>query len=262
MVGGLPDSLAQLNTTFTTINVMAVWTEAYECHLSKLPVNCQRSSATSQKVKDRIDESIRNTKQAFTNSQVGGTVNLVLKSLMPAFVETGLRSDLGRMNRCEIGTPTAGLCYWRDRMNANVVVAFTANGGDSGLAFKGPDTRLRSTALGKASSVWTMAHEIGHLLGCRDERRLENACDKVSKPNNWYGYRSPDRQYRDLMSNNCQARQQDCGMTLTKDHACTRMPHYGDPDIRWNGVRTGSSTECCACRIREVIHKMLLPHSR
>merc|ERR1712129_164916 len=149
----------------------------------------------------------------------------------------------------------------RDNYNAHITVAFTAGTGVGGVARKGPDRRFRSAALGRGASDWTLAHEVGHLFGCREGRQAEENFGRTGSCTStatWFGYRSSDSRWRDIMAYSCTPvlREFDCSINKTLTRVCELMPHYGDPKIKYNGVPTGSSTCKCAVQMRLALPKM------
>lgn len=245
------------STSTTKINIMVVWTRRYECHHSGRPTGCIPDSGTTAKVRATIDRSIANANKAFANSNIGGTLNVVRVARHRGFGETNITEDMNQMNRCEI----QDLCTHRDNSNAHITVAFTWGGGLSGVArMGGGDRRFRSAALGRAASDWTLAHEVGHIFGCREDRQSNrrNEANSCTSSQTWFGYRSPDSKWRDIMSLNCVPGQFDCSINKDLTERCRLMPHYSDPNIRYNGIKTGSAQCNCAAQMRTALPKMTL----
>jgi hypothetical protein len=199
-------------------------------------------------VREFIDESIRNFQAALRNSQIGATARLVHARRHNQFPEDGMTADMNRMNRCEI----RNLCQLRDTHRAHVTVALTLNRGVRGNARMGPDPRFRSTTLGPAATTWTIAHEVGHIMGCRDDRHGAGGCGSSET---WFGHRTSDFRWRDIMSHECNLNSDSCSARVTR--RCEMMPHYGDPNIRFNGIRTGSAQNNCAARIRSGLNTLM-----
>lgn len=246
------------STSTTIINIMVVWTRRYECHHSGEPTGCIPNSTTTAKVRAKIDRSIANANRAFANSQIGGRLNAVRIARHRGFGETNITEDMNQMNRCEI----RNLCTHRDNSKAHITVAFTYGGGLTGVARQGGgDRRFRSAALGRGASDWTLAHEVGHIFGCREDRQSTTQLRGsqsvgCTSDQTWFGYRSPDSKWRDLMSLNCVPGRFDCSINRELTERCRLMPHYSDPNIRFNGIRTGSAQCNCAAQMRVALPLM------
>lgn len=278
-----PESLAEADSALTYVDIMVVWTRAFECGHSGKAWTCSTDSNTQAKVVQRVDRSIANANTALRNSNINGRLRLVRKARHFNFVENrvagtsgGMRGDLGKMNRCEI----SGFCNVRDNARADITVAFTVGGGASGMALFGPDRRYNNAIVALSGGEWTLAHELGHLFGCREDRGSTPAADACSTTQTYFGYRTPDSLHRDLMSLNCLAPtgrasstsgwrdnndKYDCTIGRARPRECKRMNHYSDPDIWYNAsttagvnkwIRTGDSKSCCACRIRSQLSRL------
>lgn len=246
-VEDLSESVAELNMSATayTLNLMVIWTDAYECHLSFKTSSCEMTTATRAKVILRIGKYTNFLNVVLKNSNIDATARRVYTKRLN-FEESGLTNDMNKMNRCEI----PNFCEIRGEKLAHLAVAFTANGGNAGQARKGPDARWRSATIGKAGTRETFVHEIGHIFGNRENRNDEPG-DNCIGSKTYFGYRSPDFKYRDIMSWQCIVGTYDCGVKVTKD--CERIPHFGDPAIKYEGYKTGSATECSACQMRKAL---------
>lgn len=253
------ESLTELNKTYAyTLNMMLVWTDAYECHVSgKLP-GCSLSATTKDTADRKVMKSFARLKVIFSNSNIDANVVYVYKNRHSKFVESEakprLENNMNRMNRCEI----PGLCSLVTDTKAHIVVAFTGSGGLTGVARRGPDARYRSVALGKGHSVWTLAHEVGHIFGNYEDRQSESASSSCTSSATFYGYRTQDSRYRDVMSHLCVVGQYDCSLGKKITRECQIMPYFGDPALRYlapDGTRvpTGSATECSACQMRKAL---------
>ncbi|MDZ7369441.1 MAG: zinc-dependent metalloprotease [candidate division KSB1 bacterium] len=74
-----------------------------------------------------------------------------------------------------------------------------------------------------AAGAWTFAHEIGHLQGCRHDK----AADKCNDPYpHGHGYFLPNTNWRTMMAVG----------------SGTRIQHWSNPNIFYQGVRTGDTT--------------------
>jgi hypothetical protein len=257
--GDDPASFAESNTSATQLNMMVVYTKKWECVHSGLNINCNPNQAARRKARDKINRSVANLQAAFKNSKIGATIKVVRIQRMGGFTERRVVDDMNMMNRCEI----TNLCDLRDQYKAHITVAFISAGGTRGNARKGPDRRFRSAAMGRGATDWTLAHEVGHLFGCREGRQAEadagsnSAC---TDSQTWYGYRSSDSKWRDIMAYECQPvlKEYDCSIKKVLTRECALMPHYGDPNIRYNEVRTGSATCKCAVQMSAAVPKMTL----
>lgn len=229
---------------------MVIWTKDFETH-----------KGSAFKAKSFIKKSIAAAQTAFSKSKIGATIEVVHMARDDRFIQTGVEADMRLMNQCK----KTNFCETRSKVKAHIAVAFTSKGGLSGAAFKGPNPSLRSAVLGKAASTNTLAHEIGHLFGCKEDRQTEEddnlSTDPCTNTFKGFGYRSSDSKWRDLMSMNCVVGKYDCSIRKKIATKCKLMEgHYGDPDIKYNGVPTGSKKNCCACHMRDsvdtIVNKM------
>jgi hypothetical protein len=139
------------------VRVLVLWTQA--------------AANVEANINNRITEAIEQTNQAYTNSQVGGTLNLVLAgSQQINFVESsGIQTDVDRL------AATPAVQALRSSARADLVVLLTdANNYDSfgvvqaiGPSFNGAYTIVQTSAA--TGGRYTFAHEVGHLFGARHD---------------------------------------------------------------------------------------------
>jgi hypothetical protein len=142
--------------TNSEVRVLVLWTQAAE--------NIEAN------INNRIALCLAQTNQAYLNSQVGGTLNLVLAASQRInFTETWGTNDINVI----ANNPVAQ--NLRTVNQADIVVLLTngANyGGLFGAAFLGPNN-TRAYALVQTNAAtggrFTFAHEVGHLFGARHD---------------------------------------------------------------------------------------------
>jgi hypothetical protein len=114
---------------------------------------------------------------------------------------------------------------WRNESKADVVCLLVANAHLGGLAYpmSVPNASAESTAyavvnLGSASQTWSLVHEIGHLFGCFHE---DDGGKLYALP---HAFPDPVR-WKTVM--------------FRLRTAGDRIPYFSNPDVSFNGCRTG-----------------------
>jgi hypothetical protein len=131
----------------------------------------------------------------------------------------------------------------RDEKRADIVGLIIHNPTGCGLSTRiGPDSDQAFFIVHHACAAVTMsiAHEIGHILGARHDRFVD---DNNSPYAYGHGYVNGGK-WRDLMSY-----KQGCG-------GCARIPYWSNPRIMYNGEPTGTAAADNARLILELAERV------
>jgi hypothetical protein len=215
-----PLSLPQLDSG-DTIDVMVVYTDDV--------------ALASFSIASEIQLAIDETNVSYQNSGINQRLRLV-DTVEVNYAEAGnMNADLN----C-ITSPSDGCLdsahTWRDNAGADMVSFWVENGGPyCGIAWL--MTTVSSSFESNAFSVvarqcatgnYTFGHELGHNMGAHHDRYVTSG--QGAYPHS-YGYvYTPDR-WLTIMAYNRECT--DLGFF------CTRIQHWSNPDINYNGVPTG-----------------------
>lgn len=126
----------------------------------------------------------------------------------------------------------------RDRYRADVALMIVDDNNGCGLAAGVAPAAERAFAVthhGCAATTYSLAHEIGHIIGARHDKGYD---DKVTPFAFGHGYVN-GKKWRTMMSY-----EQSCG-------GCPRLPLWSNPDVRVGGVPAGDEFSNNARVIRE-----------
>ncbi len=187
-------------------------------------------------VQTRIALGVSETNTAFANSGITSQLRLVGAELV-TYTESG---DLGLDLERFADTADGFMDTVHSRRNAlgadlAVLVVGSTAGGACGIGYV--MTSLSSTFASNAFTVtaypcispnYTFAHELGHNMGSAHAPE-----DGASQPSLYpysFGYKHPGNLFRTVMAYNCPSN-------------CTRVLHFSNPGVNYNGATTGSSTQ-------------------
>lgn len=204
----------------STIDIMVVYTAA-----------AVTGSGGDAAMRAKIDKAIAEANNAFVNSKIDTKLNLV-RAQQVAYSESGnMGTDLSRLQNKTDGYMD-DVHSLRETYKADLVSLVVENAGGGGVAGIGyVMTSVTNgfkayafTTVGRkyTGSYNTMAHEIGHNLGCAHDR--QNSSSPAAYPYS-YGYRFTANgvQYRDIMAY----------------APGTPIPYFSNPGVLYLGAATG-----------------------
>jgi hypothetical protein len=133
-----------------------------------------------------------------------------------------------------------------DDIHAEAVGAVTSFGD----ALSAADSAYTVIEAGSVIGPWfSFSHEIGHLFGCRHERRLEcmqlgddsglpDAHGWVIDKNGWFGLFGLMGEFNTIMAV-CNRGAEEEGNLAAGVNGNPRITHFSNPNVRWAGKRTG-----------------------
>ena len=181
-------------------------------------------------LRDLIELEFADANQAFVNSNINATLTLA------GFIEI---SDYGTENNLydmlARDDNFARMDEAKEKYDADLVHFFGENlGWVCGIAYYSanssgwvdPEFGVGATASSCLGSL-TFAHEVGHNLGARHDRYVENG----GTSDYAYGYVDLENEFQTLMSyrDNCS----------DNGKSCTEITHFSNPDINYNDQPTG-----------------------
>ncbi len=171
--------------------------------------------------------------QAYSNSNMTTRLNLV-HSVLTNYIESGdMGTDLGRLSATNDGFMDE-LPRVRDAYGADLVTLIEADAQYCGIGYL--MTTLSTSSAPWAFSVvshacatgyYSFAHEIGHNQGAHHD--VANAGGAATIYPYAHGYQAPNSAFRTVMAYNCPG-------------GCTRIQHFANPNVLYNGLPTGEPT--------------------
>jgi hypothetical protein len=199
--------------------------------------------AYTRDAEDLLALAIDETNTTFRNSGLG---NITLRLVYSQAVNYDTTSDdqFTHLYTMVDGLgPFADVKRLRNEKRADIVGLIIDNPKGCGLSTRvGPDSDEAFFVVHHACATITLsiAHEIGHILGVRHDRFM----DQASKPFVYgHGYVN-GRKWRDIMSYN-----EGCG-------GCPRIPYWSNPRISFNGEPTGTPASDSARVILELAERV------
>jgi len=177
-----------------------------------------------------IIQAVAETNQAYANSGINPRLNLV-HSARTNYTESGdISTDLSRLRATADGYMDE-LHTMRDNYGADLVTLIGDALNYCGFAYR--MTNLSASFASSAFSVvhrscatghYSFAHELGHNQGAHHDP--DNGSGAIYTYA--HGYRDPLNKFRTVMAFNCSSN-------------CTRVGHFSNPDILYNGTPTGDA---------------------
>lgn len=179
-----------------------------------------------------IIQAVAETNQAYTNSGMSTRINLV-HSVETNYTTSGsMLTDLGRLRNTNDGHMDE-IHQLRDQYGADLVSLIDKQSGYCGLAYRmsGLSPFFASSAFSIvnhscATGYYSFGHELGHNQGLHHDPAAAGGSSSVYQYA--YGYQDPYGAFRTVMAYNCPG-------------GCTRINHFSNPNILYNGEPTGDA---------------------
>lgn len=176
--------------------------------------------------RELIDLAIEGANQSFASSGVTNVRLRLVNAYQTGYVESGTHFDHVFRLADKGDGYMEEIHVLRDKYQADVVVLIVDDTNGCGLAAgiaPGPDRAFAVVHYECAATTYSLAHEVGHILGARHEVTYDDATEPFS-----YGHGFVfGTSWRTIMSSG-----DDCG-------GCTRLPIWSSSRIRVGGVPAG-----------------------
>ncbi len=205
-----------------TTNVLVVYTPAAQSAHGNIPLLAQLAVAQAN--------------QAYDNSEVDNLRLNLMGARQVTYTETnswtgGFPTDLVRLQTQGDGFMDV-VHSWRAELGADIVVLITGSlppglGGSATSIMANSSNAFAVLLWNLAVSDFVFAHEVGHLQGARHNPEV----DSNSSPFSYgHGTTRPWWNYRTIMAYDC-------------NNGCPRVTHFSNPDVKYNGRRTGDNNK-------------------
>jgi len=209
----------------STIDVLVAYTPA-----------ARNSRGGTAGIKAMIDLAVAETNQAYLNSQIHTSLNLVMAAEV-SYVESGdIGTDLFRLQDKTDGVMEA-VHSWRDEYKADLVtliVYYPPAYKIAGVAFLMTELNpgfesfaFSVVSADYATGYYTFGHELGHNMGSAHDRGA-NPGDSLFDYS--FGYQAPNQAFRTIMAYPC-------------PNNCPRILFFSNPDVSYQGQPTGIDYE-------------------
>jgi hypothetical protein len=215
-VAPFPDAERQaLETKQITIDVMLLYTNNAAKHYIRNPV-------------DLMALSIEQANETFRNSGLGNISLRLVHSQAIDYDETGADQFTVLYQMVDGGGPFKEVKKLRNEKRADIVGLIISDPNGCGLSTRvgaDADDAFFVVHHSCAAITYSIAHEVGHILGARHDR----AVDSTETPFPFgHGYVNGTK-WRDMMSY-----REGCG-------GCPRIPYWSNPRIMYKGEPTGTA---------------------
>ena len=188
--------------------------------------------------KDLIDVAIAQTNQSFRDSGAGNVRVKIVHAYQTDYVESGSHFDHVYRFRNKGDGYMDEIHDLRDKFGADVAALVVDDPMGCGLSIRvAADAADAFTAVQHecAATMYSLAHEIGHLIGARHDRGL----DDTARPFPYGHGFVHGKEWRTLMS------------YMESCDGCPRRPVWSSPDVKVDGVPAGDAETNNAKVIRE-----------
>jgi len=202
---------------------------AHDCRIRVLVLYTPRAQSSVSNIKNTILTAVALSNESFTNSQINFQIELAYSGLTN-YTELSSSTDLSRFRISGDGFMDE-VHTLRNKYSADVCVLLLYNedycGEASGIGVTAANAFcVVSTFSTCATSNYSFAHEIGHLLGCRHDPHMDSNTTPYAYG---HGYINPARTWRTIM-----AYVDGCG-------SCPRLQFWSNPNVNHGGIPMGTT---------------------
>jgi peptidyl-Asp metalloendopeptidase len=220
----------------TTIALIVAYTKKAASHYTDI-------------VKDMIDVAIAQTNQSFRDSGAGNVRVKLVHAYETDYVEKGSHFDHVYRFRNKGDGYMDEIHDLRAKYAADVAVLVVDDPMGCGLSIRvaaeAPDA-FAAIHHECAATMYSLAHEIGHLIGARHDRALDDTAQPFP-----YGHGFVNgKEWRTMMS------------YLESCEGCPRRPIWSSPDVKVDGVPAGDADTNNAKVIRENAARVAAFHTQ
>lgn len=228
---------ALLSDDGSLIDIMVVYT----------PATRQQFGSTAG-IEAEIELAVAEANEGYVNSEIGTQLRLVHTAEVSYTASGSLGTDLSRVKNQDDGYMEQ-VHALRDTYKADVVSLLVEDSSDGrcGVGYlmsslshdfeRWAFNVLRGDCL---SGFYVFPHEVGHNMG--SEHDPANVQNTPLHPYS-YGYWAPSNAFRTIMAYNCSG-------------GCPQIQYFSNPDVTYNGVATGNSSQDNARSINSALFTM------
>lgn len=210
----------------------------YVCKIRVLVLYTPSAESSVSNIKNTILTAVELTNESFTNSQINYQVELVYAGLTNYSENIDIQMDLSRFKNKYDGYMEE--VHWlRNKYSADICVLLVNTSVKCGISYEigaleSSSFCVVSTYGTCATSNYSFAHEIGHLLGCRHDPDKDDLTFPFAYG---HGYVNPAKTWRTIMaySSSC--------------NGCPRLLYWSNPNIVYEGVAMGTTSTSHNARV-------------